>query len=466
MRWFVIDTAGATAPEFVSAALQRSAGVVVLPGLAYVRDGTRLYRRHELAGLDAAAVFERLWQPSFEPGGRMWAGIARRLPYDIYRELPLDAARARFVAQWSGELDYTRTLFLFAQCVAPALQVDKPAASHLGFCGAPFLRTIAWDELIAHRVTVVSARVPVPVWLVLVSERSIVNPRDALRYWIVHRVVLAAARRHGVDIVEVDALRVASDGIDAPLARALGLGSREAVDVLPDGHARFSAAGFAPVLALADTLQGIYAADPLLLLAESIDTLLERHADALLPDAPLGRLVARYLRYWNSTAHIHFDTPGPLEHEIVGAVLCLAGAPDDSAAPPDQGLAWDFYQRWIRFRSYRFESVEVELDGYLGSLEDEIALPPLPYFVQAVLAYLGRCLEHQGKWFDSYQPLAASAFHRVLRSARFAPVLALHGFAQRLAQLEEADARIAERALQRSRDPHATGDDGGADPCA
>ena len=39
----------------------------------------------------------------------------------------------------------------------------KAEASHLGFCGAPFLRTIDWSELIRHRVTVVSARVPLPV---------------------------------------------------------------------------------------------------------------------------------------------------------------------------------------------------------------------------------------------------------------------------------------------------------------
>lgn len=448
LKYFVIDTLGATAPEFIAAALARHPHVSVLPGLAFVRDDVRLYRAHRLRDLSAPEVFDQLWAPSYEPSGRMWAGIARRIPQQD--DAALDHARRRFVQTWRPDSDYVGTLFHFAACVAPAVGAWKTGGSHLGFCGSPFLKTMAWNELIAHDVQVISAETSLPIWLALVSYRSIVNGLDALKYWVVHKLLRAAARRAGVKVHVVDAIATAKLSSDAAF-KALGLSGKVEMNTAPGlGHALFDAPLFAHTESLAADLAQLYQGDPLYEAARDAD----QWVDAASAAPEIQALLRHYLAQWETTAHIHFDTVGPLENEIVALALRNAGIADrpDPRSFEDR-FSQAFFHVHIRFRSYTFENPVIDLDIWLGSLERMVTLPHAPYFVHATLKYLERCLDSQGKWFDSYLPLSDSHLYQLLRRPDFAHTLAGHDFTARLERIEQRDAEIAVRARARAVKP-------------
>ncbi|MEO8006452.1 MAG: hypothetical protein ABI771_16170 [Betaproteobacteria bacterium] len=448
LKYFVIDTLGATAPEFIAAALAQHPQVSVLPGLAFVRDDVRLYRPHRLQDLSALEVFDRLWSPSYEPSGRMWAGIGRRIPrQDV---AVLEQARQHFAQSWRPASSYVETLFHFAEQVAPAVGAWKAGGSHLGFCGAPFLKTIDWDELIAHDVQVISSETSLPIWLALVSYRSIVNGLDALKYWIVHKLLRASASRAGVKVQVVDAVATAKRATDAAFS-ALGLAAAAAPDDAPGlGHALFDATLFAQTEALAADLARLYQGDPLYDAASDAD----KWVDAVAAIPEVQSLLRHYVTQWKTTAHIHFDTVGPLENEIVTVALRHAGIADrDDMRSFEERFSQAFFHEHIRFRSYSFESPTIDLDIWLGSLERLVTLPHAPYFVHATLKYLERCLDNQGKWFDSYSPLSDSPLYQLLRGPDFAHTLAGHDFAARLERIEQRDAEIAARARERAVKP-------------
>jgi hypothetical protein len=439
LKRFVIHTPGATAPELISSALATHPRLAVLPGLAFIRDELRLYRPHRLADSTAHELFDRLWAPSYEPSGRMWAGIARRMSSEELPEIDLRAARQAFSKVWSPRMSYIDTLFSFAESIAPAIGAWKAGASHLGFCGPPLLLTLDWNELAAREVRVLTAETSLPIWLALISFRSIVNCLDALQYWIIHRLIIAYARHHGVDTAPVDSVAAGRSPLGA--WRALELDDTRATPSDPGpGHTRFDAVQFAANRALADSLAALYAGDALYDAADHAD----EWVDLVVAAPDIRRLLNLYIEYWRSSAHIHFDTSGPLERQIATRALEIAGL----AAPPDsrsfeQRFGQRFFHHHIRFRSYSFEHASTDVDTYLGSLENLLVLPRAPYFVHAALLYLERCLDSQSKWCDSYQPLAQSPLYGKLRDPALARILQTNGLGLRLEHLEQRDAEIA-----------------------
>lgn len=443
----IVDTHGATAPEFVTAALARHPTVTMLPGLAFVREGLRLYRPHQLQGLDGARTFDRLWAPSFEPNGRMWAGVTRHMTASSIAALDLATARQDFIATWQPDAPYIDTLFAFAAAVAPVVGAWKPSTTHLGFCGPPCLMTVDWDDLKRAEVRVVVAQTTLPIWLALISQRSIVNCLDALRYWLVHAVVRAAAVRAGVALFVSDSLRYTRvPGLEAPLRDFLDLPEAALLPPQP-GHLNFNATVFAETQMLADALDRMFAGDPTYDAATRVET----YADTLAADPMMAKLLDRYITYWRSTAHLHFDTVGPLQIEIADralAALGVAGLRDPRSAT--QRFAQAFFHEFIAFRSYSFETPEFTIDTYLGVLEESVDLPVAPYFVHAALCYLEHCLDRQKKWLDSYLSLKESRLYQMCRSPAFARLITTHDFAARLARLEALDAETAVKAVTRT----------------
>lgn len=444
----LVDTPGGTAPEFITAALATHPGVNALPGLAFVRDGLRLYRRHDLAGLDGDAIFDRLWQPSYEPGGRLWAGVARHLAPAARDGLPVAAARALFRQQHVPGAGYLATLGSFAVAVLQGCGWWRDGATHVAVCGVPFLKTVPWDELARPGCVLVEAAVPLDTWLALISHRSIVRCPHALVYWIIHKLLYRLAARRGIRVLRCDAISAGQHGtVDDALLGQLGLEAGRPRRLEPGpGHQSFSPATFAHVTSLARDIAAIYGATPLYALARDVD---DWAGEAVL-DAELSQLLAGYLRYWETTAHVHFDTSGPCEQAIAARVIALRGLP---AAPPADGdpgaSSRDFYERLVDFQSYDFETPRFGTHTWLGALEERISLPHAPYFLHAAVCYLEHCLAMQGKWFDSYQPLGASDLYRRLTSPAWAASVGRLGFAERLGRLAGQDEDIRRRASGR-----------------
>ncbi len=440
----LVDTMGGTAPEFITAALATHPGINALPGLAFVRDGLRLYRRHALAGLDGDALFDRLWQPSYEPGGRLWAGIARHLAPAGRDALPLAAARALFRQQHVPGSGYLATLESFAVAVLQGCGWWRDGATHVAACGVPFLKTVDWAELADADCVLVESAVPLDIWLALISHRSIVRCPHALAYWIIHKLLYRLAARRGIRVLRCDAIAAGERGaVDDALLRQLGLAAAGTTRLPPGpGHQSFSPDAFAHVTSLARDIAAIYGASPLYALARDVDD----WADGAVQDAELAGLLDGYLRYWDTTAHVHFDTSSPCEQAIAARVSALRGLP---AAPSSAAPSEDFYERLVDFQSYDFETPRFGTHTWLGALEERIVLPHAPYFLHAAVSYLEHCLVMQGKWFDSYQPLGASDLYRRLTSAAYAASVGRLGFAERLRRLAPQDEEIRQRAAGR-----------------
>jgi hypothetical protein len=248
----------------------------------------------------------------------------------------------------------------------------------------------------------------------------------------------------------VDAIATAKLSTDDAF-NALGLVNKDVTDAGTGlGHALFDATLFAQTELLAADLARLYQGDPLYEAARDAD----QWVDAIAAIPEVQSLLKHYAAQWKTTSHIHFDTVGPLENEIVKVALREAGIADrPDPRTFEERFSQAFFHEHIRFRSYSFESPEIDLDIWLGSLERLITVPHAPYFVHAALKYLERCLDSQGKWFDSYSTLGDSHLYRVLRQPDFAHTVSGHDFAARLERIEQRDAEIAVRARERAQKP-------------
>jgi hypothetical protein len=438
LRLVLINTMGATAPEFVCTALSKHPDAVVLPGLSPVRDRAVLYRGHDLTGLDARQAFDALWRSSYEPSGRMWAGVLRDAEPAERDSIDLEEARRLFALAWHPGQSYASCILAFVRSAAVLVGADKKGARVGAIGGAPFLRILEAKEILATDTKVLDCQVPLPIWLALAGSRGVVNCHDALHTWIIGRLQVELARQMGVCVFGVDALHAAANGVlPKDALNFLDLDSQAPVGPAGRWQRIFDPRVFSETESLAHDIKDMFRGDPLFDAAEDIETWIKRAAQA----PTVRELLADYDLYWRGTAHVHFDTCGPLEKAVVAAALNAVG--QDSLCDTRDfraRFAQAFYHEWIRFRSYSFERPALDLDVSLGPMEKLLPLPRAGYFAFAAVAYLERCVDSQSKWFDSYCSVTQSDLFQRLVDPNYASILDRHGLTARLQALARKDA--------------------------
>ena len=258
---------------------------------------------------------------------------------------------------------------------------DTTGARYVGFFGANFVLNAIGYPGFDQRGVIVNFSNPIDFWLANIGQRMAWDNLAAIRFWVVNTLLLELYSRSHANYLSIDIRDYTRDRVSCVrrLQEFLGLDSgRNGESAAPDGFIRFDEKLVATIERNASDLRKIY--------EDHADYQLALHlpewASEFLAQPEHQRLLLEYRDFWNSSSHTNLDWIGPLEHEIVDRAL------DSTGFRTRRNLSCWFYHECFTLKSDHYEEPRSHLEHYLGSLEEKIILPVLPYYARVAACYL------------------------------------------------------------------------------
>lgn len=430
----IVNTIGLTGAEILLAELARYPEILALPGQNFIQFGDNLYRPHDYRTMEPDQVFESLNRHQIMKTGRCWAGLTKSMSAAEIADYPRKAHRGLFVDRIGKSREFLDLSSVYAETLYEAWGKPSPSARYVGFFGHNFLLQRHLYPGFRNRCSVVSFENGIYVWLSMISQRMTWNCIEAAKFYIVNKLLVDRftqedGHRLSIDIKEYHA---DPDAVRAKLSTFLGLTKPATSAPQLPGFVRYDRKLVERVFRDADLLERIYSQHPVIKLADSVSKGTLRASDT----TGIDSLLDRYLEYWNTTCHTNFDWVGPIEEEIVARLGSTEGAPR-----PLENLSLHFYHGMFDLRSDHYDLPVSRLSHALGSLEDDILVPALPYFVRVAIAYLENICAGHELFTHSYLPIRSSRLYQSLLQADHARQLDALGLRERFEKLEE---RISE----------------------
>jgi len=437
MKLVAINTIGLTGAEILAAELARFPEILMLPGQNFITFGTHCYRPHRYDGWEVARIFENLHKHQFTRAGHCWAGLTKSMSAAMSAIYSRERHFEEFSALSDGEeetLDHFRNY-----AVAYARVMEEPAdrAGYFGFFGSNILVNASHYPRFLERAAIVDFTNPLDFWLANIGQRMVWNNLVAIRFWLVNMLFVRRwAMRHPANFAAVDIREYAADrqGVHERMRTFLHL-REPALAEAPDGFIRFSPEIVGRFEKNAAELRAIYEGWAEFDLGMRFD----EWAQAFLAEPGIDGLLDRYGDFWNTTTHTNLDWVGPVEEEIVGRLVEFSGVKSR------RNLSRWFYHDCFHLVCDDWENPTGTLEHYLGSLEEEIVLPAIPYYVRIALCYFEKVAGNTVK--RAYSAISIRRTNLYARVAALRPHFARWALEEKFAEVErridEADAAIA-----------------------
>ncbi len=431
----LFNTHGLTGSEILAGAFTCVDGVRVLPGQNFIQIGAALYRPHNYAGATPEAVFASLNQEQIMRNGRIWMGLTKLMSSTERAAYDRTAHAREFVARLGPARGFLDCVRIYSEAYFASAGQPLAAGEAVAITGGNFLLNHGDDILADEGVRIIDVTGDIFIWLAFISQRMTFDCVQAAEFWFVNRLWLAdcARRNQRVRLVRLEDYAAAPAAVVRELAGWLG--RKTTVSAAQAGTLRFNAALMDHLLQDAAALRRIYGTLPMFVAAENFDKL----AAGWLAQSGMGQELARYGRYWNTTGHTNFDVIGPIEKKIL-RLAGVAGLPEDLPTS-----VW-FYHRAVKLHSDTYNAPEPAWFHPLGSLEEEVDLPVLPYFIKVVVGYLRGILRSYELFLHSYIPMRQQPLYRLLQAPEIRRRAAECGFADWIdgleAQIDQVEARL------------------------
>ena len=407
----VVNTIGLTAAELMLAEVARFPEVLTLPGQNFIQVRKVLYRPHSYDGVPVDEVFDSLNLHQIMKSGRCWAGLTKSMSAAEAAAYSADRHFEFFRQRLGDKRDFLACVEAYAESFYECYGADPRPARFIAHFGHNLTLQQNTYPGFSERTWVINFSNRPFRWLASISQRMTWNPIGALKFFIVHGLLLrryaaSNSRFLNVDLDELAADRAATVARVRSFLRLPALPEGDGVPRVP-GFMSMNQELLRQVGAEAKMIEAIYHQHPIAVLASTMD---DWAADCLVRPE-VGVVLDDYLEYWNSTAHTNFDWAGPMEE----AVLAVAPRPPMVALPTSCNLSATFYQDQIDLCSDNFNTPVVRLRHGLGALDKRIVLPPLPFFIRAAIAYLTEVCRGHLQFAHSYVPVREGDLYRRLQ---------------------------------------------------
>ena len=261
------------------------------------------------------------------------------------------------------------------------------------------------DSMAEFRIWNVSNNID--IWLASISQTRTWNCVEACKYWLVNNLYLrnfSKSEKIQYECFNWTDMVTSPKKILGVMAKELGTELLQEVAPVP-GVLQPCENYEAKLINDAKILRKIYSDNPLFKLADSFE---EWHSAAL-EDRTIVALLEEYAQFWNSTGHTNFDWVGPIAERIINM---LHGHCNDG--PSNHNYSYEFYHIYFQINSDNYSEVQANLEHYLGSIEDKIHLPLLPYYLRVAIAYLKSVAQNYIFHAHSYLPMKRTSIYKRL----------------------------------------------------
>ena len=404
----VLNSYGFSGAETLATYLASHVQIGLLPGQNFIQQNNNLYRPLRIPENDANTCFELLATKQYTKAGVQWAGLGKFMAPAYAARYSLATHKTGFIAGYerlssTEKKRYTSVVKCYIESFFDCMGEDSAAFQHYGFYGSNLLlNASAYPNF--HRDVRILQVLPSPAqWLALASQSLTWNSEKALNFFTIQNLFIKHFEKSHDNIHRISFHRLITDTKNTldNCCEFLNIAAWEATSpVSGQGHAPATQSFFDKIFDDAEKINSIYAGSFWYEIASNID----EWADHFLKDNDGVLLLEKYRAYWNSTSHIAFDWSGPLELQIMDLVQQHASKSSSvKSGVRNTSVAYQFYQKWYELNSIDHRAVVGDAMFPIGTLEEDIPLPKLQYFMRIAIHYIHTSVKLQGEKLHSYR---------------------------------------------------------------
>ncbi|PSB00897.1 hypothetical protein [Merismopedia glauca] len=431
MKLLVINTIGLTGVEVLASEMSLIPGIAFLPGQNFIQFDSCLYRPHNYSNLSPEDIFASLSRHQYTKAGRCWAGLTKHMSEEQKRNYDLDKHQMLFVNNLSDRRDIFSCIKAYILTFFEVLGIDISGNEYLGFWGANFVLSYGDLPLFSEEVKVINWSASIDLWLAMISSAMTWNCIEACKFWIINSLFLANSARNSHHYLDINRSSFISNK-EEELQRIkdflnLNYQSEVNYNINELGFIKYNPMLIESIQKSAADIRTVYADNIYFKMAEN----LAKWQTNFLEDPKHQALLQKYQKFWHSTAHTNFDWVDPIAEEIIELAVPI------SAEKDTRNFNCNFYHQYSSLCSDNHSEVVFQLEHYLGSLEEEIVIPKMPYFLKIILQYLSNIANNYIKQQHSYVPIRQGNIYQRLSQAEYQDKIVQFGLKEKMLEVEQ-----------------------------
>lgn len=412
IKLLLINTIGLTGADLLLPKLSLFKEIAMLPGQNFGIYKDNLYRVHEYKGWDSSDVFDSLSRNLYTKGGRIWMGLTKNMDEVERNAYPKVLHKNIFIKKIKSSRDYIDVLKVYILSYYEACNFDSSKIVFASWFANNVLLNHSHYNNFSEEVKVIHVSCSISRWLTYISQTRTWDCSKAIKFWLVNNLyALMYARDKGNTlIIQIDDLINSENDLINKIEDFLSLKSKKDLNKEPlVGFLKINHAIISEQNTIANQLNEIYKDFSLFKLALKFDD----WSNEFLNQKMSKEIFEKFSNFWNSTCHTNFDWIGPIGDEIIEEIFKF------NQIKSDKNFSYTFYHEYFELNSDHYDKVNHKLNHYLGCLENEIILPPLPYFIRICIEYLTSAAKNSIKLGHSYINFKEGKVFLTLKSDAF-----------------------------------------------
>ena len=429
IKLLLINTIGLTGADLLLPKLSMYEEIAILPGQNCSIFKDNLYRVHEYSGWKNEDIFESLARNLYTKQGKMWMGLTKNMNEKDRVSYPKELHKNIFCENLNYSREFTDIIRNYILSYYKACDFDNSKINFAAWFSNNVLLNHNHYKNFEKNVKVIHVSCSISRWLTHISQTRTWDCSKAIRFWLVNNLyaLFYSENKGNTLIIQADELLSSEELLMNKIESFLSLNISNKIDTLYPGFLIRNDAIIQEQNILSKQIDEIYKDNGLYKLALSF----ENWSFEFIRQNYVHELLDKFSSFWNSTCHTNLDWVGPIGDEIIEELLKFNNIKDS------KNFSYTFYHEYFELNSDHYDQVNVYLNHFLGCLEDEIILPPLPFFIRICIEYLSSAAKNCMKSAHSYVSFREGKVYKTLISDEFQKKLHILGLRKNFEELEQ-----------------------------
>ena len=429
IKLLLINTIGLTGADLLLPKLATYEEIAVLPGQNCSIFNDNLYRVHDYTGWEVGDIFESLARNLYTKDGRMWMGLTKNMKTDERNNYSKELHKRFFTRNFNESTQFTSLLENYILSYFDACGQNNSKRIYASWFSNNVLLNSSSYKNFEEKVNVIHVSSSISRWLTYISQTRTWDCSKAIKFWLINNLyaLIYSQNKKNILIIEIDELINDENNLFRKIEKFLSLDKTLRNESFQPGFIHMSKKIVDEQSKIAVQMDKIYQNYSLYNLASSFN----EWSNAFIKQKNVKELFEQFTHFWNSTCHTNFDWIGPVGDEIIDKIN------DFNKVKNTKNFSFTFYHEYFELNSDHYDHVNRYLSHYLGCMEDELVIPPLPFFIRICIEYLVSASENGIKLGHSYTSFRNGKVYKTLKSEDFQNKIDKFGLRNNFQNLEK-----------------------------
>lgn len=430
IKLLLINTIGLTGADLLLPRLSYYEEIAILPGQNFSIYKDNLYRVHDYSGWEGPDIFDALARNLYTKQGRMWMGLTKNMKEEEKSFYPNILHKQIFIENLTLSREFTDLIRNYIISYYEACGLDKSKKVYAAWFSNNVLLNHSHYSDFEEKVKVIHVSCSISRWLTYISQTRTWDCSKAIKFWLVNNLYALnySVEKGNTLIMQTDELLNAEGELMPKIENFLNLNILTKNENYYPGFLKMNKNIVEEQEIISKQINEIYKDYGLYNLALNFDD----WSSEFIKQGSIKELLEKFSKFWNTTCHTNLDWVGPIGDQIIKKALIF------NKIDNLENFSFTFYHQYFELNSDHYDEVNVNLNHYLGYLEEEIILPPLPFFIRICIEYLTSAAKNCMKSAHSYVSFRQGKIYTTLKTEEFQNKISKLGLQSNFEELEKS----------------------------